>query len=61
MDDPVNEDSNTQLVVEEQDKLVKDILKYEDGDSVYDIDEDIEINIEELGGDIADAGRKNDL
>ena len=60
-DDPIHEDSTTQLIMEERDILVKGILNCEDGDSVNDIDEDIEINAEELGGDISNSGSKNYL
>ena len=60
-DDPIHDDRTNQVIMEEQDILVKGILNCEDGDSVDDIDEDIEINKEELGGDIARSGRKNDF
>ena len=40
---------------------MKGILNCEDGDSVDDIDEYIEINAEELGGDISNSGSKNYL
>ena len=61
IDDTVHEDRNKQLIMEERDKLVKDILSSEDSDSVDDLNECIDINTEELGGNIYDTGSKNDL